>query len=383
MRRAAARAVWFVAGFGGFRMGVYSRLFRPLIFQLDAERAHHLAIGSANWISPVLPLVRAMGASADPRLEIEVAGLRFENPIGLAAGFDKNGTAIAAIAALGFGAVEIGSVSLDPSDGNPKPRLFRLPDDRAIVVHYGLPNDGAGAIAARLAGQKRDCPLGVNIVKTNRGQGAAPERTDEIIGEYVDAARALAPQADYLMFNLSCPNTEDGRDFFADRGHLDACLAALAEVDFKVPVFLKVSPRGGIEAIERVLAAADPHGFVSGFMFNLPPGKPDNLKTPESVWRDMPGAVSGEPYAALADVCIRETFRRMDRRRHVIIGAGGVFSATDAYQKIRLGASLVQLLTALVFEGPGVVRRIVRGLSVLLERDGVKHIAEVVGVDAA
>ena len=140
-----------------------------------------------------------------------------------------------------------------------------------------------------------------------------------------------------------------------------------------------------IAAIERVLAAADPHPFISGFMFNLPPGKPDNLTTPQAVWKAMPGAVSGRPYKALANVCIRETFRRMDRKRHVVVGAGGggVFDAEDAYEKIRLGASLVQLLTALIYEGPGVVRRIARDLARLLERDGVRHVGDVVGVDAA
>lgn len=362
-------------------MTFYSRLVRPLIFRLDAERAHHLAIGVAARAAVALPLVRAALAAPEPRLETTVAGLRFANPVGLAAGFDKSGTAIGALAALGFGSVEIGSVSLDPSDGNPKPRLFRLPQDRAIVVHYGLPNDGATAIAARLGGRRRDCPLGINIVKTNRGAGAAPESKDEIIGEYVAASRRLAPHADYLMLNLSCPNTQDGRDFFADRTNLEACLAALGEIDFKVPVFLKVSPRGGIEAIERLLAAADPHRYVSGFMFNLPPGKPDNLVTPAEVWRDMPGAVSGQPCAALADACIRETFRRMDRKRHVVVGAGGVFSGADAYRKIRLGASLVQLLTALVFEGPIVVRRIIVDLARRLERDGVAHVADAVGAD--
>jgi dihydroorotate dehydrogenase (fumarate)/dihydroorotate dehydrogenase len=364
-------------------MTLYSRLVRPLVFQLDPERAHRLAIGAASRARWALPAVRALCVTSDPRLEIDVAGLRFANPIGLAAGFDKSGTAIEGLAALGFGAVEIGSISVDPSQGNPLPRLFRLPQDRAIVVHYGLPNDGARAVAARLGGTKLGCPLGINIVKTNRGQGCAPESKDQIIGEYVEAARILAPYANYLMFNLSCPNTQDGRDFFADRGNLDACLDALGEIGFTIPVFLKVSPLGGIAAIERVLAAADPHPFVSGFMFNLAPGKPDNLTTPPEVWKAMPGAVSGQPCAALANVCIRETFRRMDRKRHAIIGAGGVFDAQGAYEKIRLGASLVQLLTALVYEGPGVVRRITRDLARLLARDGVRHVGDAVGVDAA
>ena len=363
-------------------MTLYSRLVRPLVFGLDAERAHHLAIGAASRARWVLPALRAVCATADPRLETEVAGLRFANPVGLAAGFDKSGAAVEGLAALGFGSVEIGSISIDPSEGNPRPRLFRLPQDRAIVVHYGLPNDGARVVAARLGGQRPGCPLGINIVKTNRGQGCGPETKDQIVAEYVAAARILAPHADYLMFNLSCPNTEDGRDFFADRGNLAACLAALGEIDFAIPVFLKVSPLGGIAAIERLLGAADPHPFVSGFMFNLPPGKPDNLTTPQAVWKAMPGAVSGRPCAALANVCIRETFRRMDRKRHVIVGAGGVFDAAGAYEKIRLGASLVQLLTALVFEGPGVVRRITRDLARLLARDGVRRVGDAVGVDA-
>jgi dihydroorotate dehydrogenase len=363
-------------------MSLYARLVRPLAFRLDAERAHHLAIGTAARIARAAPALRAVSTVTDPRLATTVAGLRFANPIGLAAGFDKSGSAIAALAGLGFGSVEIGSVSLDASDGNPKPRLFRLPDDRAIVVHYGLPNDGARTVAARLKGLRLPVPLGVNLVKTNRGPGAAPETDAQIIGEYVKAAHLLAPFADYLMLNLSCPNTEDGRDFFADGANLAACLDALAALSLPLPVFLKVSPLGGVAAIERLLAAAEPYRFVSGFMFNLAPHKPDGLVTPEAVWRTMPGAVSGRPAAALADACIRETFRRMDRTRYAIVGAGGVFTGEEAYAKLRLGASLVQVLTALVYEGPGVVRRIAKGLAQLLARDGFANVSEAVGVDS-
>ena len=287
-----------------------------------------------------------------------------------------------ALAGLGFGSIEIGSVSLDPSLGNPKPRLWRLPDDDAIVVHYGLPNDGVADIAERLRRTRLPVPLGINLVVTNRGPGTAPLTADRIIGEYARAAEAMAPHADYLMLNLSCPNTVDGRDFFADAGHLDACLAALGEIRLQRPVFLKVSPLGGVESIERVLAAADGRDFVSGFMFNLPPVKPEGMRSPEQIWRKIPGAVSGPPASALADFCIRETFRRMDRKRHVLIGAGGVSTAQDAYTKIRLGASLVQLLTALIYQGPGVVRAITMGLAQLLARDGVKNVRDVVGVDA-
>jgi dihydroorotate dehydrogenase (fumarate)/dihydroorotate dehydrogenase len=174
----------------------------------------------------------------------------------------------------------------------------------------------------------------------------------------------------------------DGRDFFADAGHLGACLAALDEAKFGLPVFLKVSPLGGVPAIERLLALSEPYSFIGGFMFNLPPGKPNTLRTPSAVWGKWPGAVSGRPFAALADDCIRETYRRMDKRRYAIIGSGGVFTPDDAYRKLKLGASLVQILTALVYEGPGVVARLTRGLGTLLKRDGVRSLSEVIGVDA-
>jgi dihydroorotate dehydrogenase (fumarate)/dihydroorotate dehydrogenase len=364
-------------------MGLYTTAARPLLFALDAERAHRLALGVGGAMGWAAPALRGITAVDAPSLKTRVAGLDFPTPIGLAAGFDKSGTAMAALAGLGFGSIEIGSVSIEPSDGNAKPRLFRLPQDRAIVVAYGVPNDGATAVAARLDRIHLPVPLGVNLVKTNRGTTAPPETVNQIIGEYVDAARVFSARADYLMLNLSCPNTTDGRDFFADRAHLDACLTALSEARLTLPVFLKISPLGGLEAIERLLAAAEPHRFVSGFMFNLPPGKPDGLTTPEAVWRAMPGAVSGPVYAALADFCIRETYRRMDRGRFAIVGAGGIFTAEDAYAKLRLGASLVQIFTALIYEGPGVVRRIAAGLARLLDRDGIKHVADLVGVDAA
>ena len=363
-------------------MNLYSTLIRPLAFRLDPERAHHLAIAAGAALGWAAGAMRAATAVNDARLATRIAGLDFPTSIGLAAGFDKSGTAIGALAGLGFGSVEIGSVSVEASRGNPKPRLWRVVEEEAIVVHYGLPNDGITTIAQRLKRAHLPVPLGVNLVVTNRGPGAAPLKAYQIIGEYADGAKSMARFADYLMLNLSCPNTADGRDFFADTGHFKACLDVLAAAKLQLPVFLKVSPLGGIAAIERVLAAADGHDFVSGFMFNLPPTKPDGLRTAAETLRRMHGAVSGPPAARLADLCIRETFRRMDRKRHVLVGAGGVSTAEDAYAKIRLGASLVQLLTALIYRGPGVVRDITAGLAQLLERDGVKHVAEVVGVDA-
>ena len=208
-------------------MSIYTSLLRPLAFRLEAEHAHHLAIklGSkmnwtARWLRPLL-------AVSDKRLEVDVAGLKFPHPIGLAAGYDKSGHSVPALASLGFGSIEIGSISIDPSAGNPKPRLWRLPADRALLVHYGMQNDGAHAVARRVQDLQLSIPLGINIGITNRGRNAPPLDTDRIIGEYANAARLLAPHASYLMLNLSCPNTLDGRDFFFNGDNMRACIAAL------------------------------------------------------------------------------------------------------------------------------------------------------------
>ncbi len=363
-------------------MGIYSTIVRPLAFCLEAEQAHHLAIKLGANMAWGAGALHPWLAVSEPRLATTVAGIRFPHPIGLAAGYDKSALSVEALAALGFGSVEIGSITIDASDGNPKPRLWRLPLDRAVVVHYGMPNDGAAAVRDRIAHLHLPVPLGVNIAVTNRGIGAPPLTADQIVEEYAASARMLSPHADYLMLNMSCPNTEDGRDFFAERAHIEACLAALGQIGLKIPVFMKVSPLGGVEAVERVLAAAEGHSIVSGFMFNLSPHKPPGLRTPDAVVRTMPGAISGPAACSrLTDECIAECYRRMDRQRFVLVGAGGVFTAEDAYAKIRKGASLVQLLTAMVYEGPLLARRIARGLAQLLERDGVKNVADAVGVD--
>jgi dihydroorotate dehydrogenase (fumarate)/dihydroorotate dehydrogenase len=184
------------------------------------------------------------------------------------------------------------------------------------------------------------------------------------------------------MLNLSCPNTEDGRDFFLESAHIDACLAALGALKLSAPIFLKIASDGGVAAVERVLAAADPHRHVAGFLFNHPPGKCEGLKAPEAVWRTRPGTVSGPRVKAdLPELCTAECYRRMDRRRYALIGSSSVTTAEDAYRKIRRGASLVQLLTAMVYEGPLLARRIARDLGRLLERDGFKSVADAVGMD--
>jgi len=363
---------------------LYQRVVRPILFRLDAERAHHWTVeasrlaGRMPWLAQRL---RSRLQFDDPSLASDVAGLSFGNPIGLAAGWDKSGRALSLLPSLGFGFVEIGSVSSRPSLGNSKPRLFRLAQDRAIVVNYGLPNDGCEVVAQRVKNYQGPIPLGVNLVKTNDGPGAPACSADEIFQDYLTSVQHLAPHASYLALNLSCPNAEGGKDFFAIQGTMTTLLDHLSSEPLGCPVFLKLAPDPSPASIERVIAEADPYPFVKGMIFNLPPGKPETIRltTDSSALARMPGAVAGHPTADLLSRCVGEMYQRMPRGRFALIGGGGVFSAQDAYQRIRLGASLVQIYTALIYEGPAVVRHINQGLTELLRRDGLANISAAIG----
>lgn len=365
-------------------MNLYKALFRPLLFRLDPETAHHWTIEACH-IGGKIPMVarttRKLLSHSASELRFELCGLEFENPIGLAAGWDKSGRALPMSNHLGFGFVEIGSVSARPSLGNTKPRLFRLQDEQAIVVNYGLPNDGAEAVAGRLANNQSRVPLGVNVVKTNDGDSAPDSDGDAILADYHRSVDLLHHHASYLTLNLSCPNAKGGQDFFADRGTISRLLEQLNSIQIDCPIFLKVPPNPNPRFLERLLEESVPFDFVRGFVFNLPSGKPKTLRfaKPRSDWRTLPGAVAGKPVENLINHCIGELFSRMPRDRFVIVGAGGVFNAEDAYRKIQLGASLVQIYTAMIYEGPGLVRRINRELAEMLRRDGLRNVQDLVG----
>jgi dihydroorotate dehydrogenase len=281
--------------------------------------------------------------------------------------------------AFGFSHVEVGSISAQFSGGNPKPRLFRVPEDQAIVVNYGLPNDGAERVAERLAGILPRAPLGANVVNTNHGPGAPPEADSAIIADYVASVEKLDRYATYLCLNLSCPNTCDGRAFVSDSRRVRQLLDAVGAVKPKKPVFLKVAPFADVRVLEAFLEAVDGYEFVRGFSINLPPGKPPGMSVALERLRPMPGAVSGRPCEAAANRAIADMYQRMDRRRYIIIGSGGIFSAEDAWRKITLGATLIQCLTALIYRGPGVVAEICEGLARIAERERVSCIEEAVG----
>ena len=327
--------------------------------------------------------VRALFPRPDPRLAQTVLGVEFASPVGLAAGFDKNAELVRFWAALGMGFAEVGSVSALASAGNSRPRAFRLPADRALINRMGLNNDGAEAVAARLAQTPRPpgFVLGVNVAKTHSPDilGAAG------VEDFRAAVRALLPHADYLALNVSCPNTAEGKTFETPDA-LDALLAAVrADVaDDPTPVLVKLSPPAtetvDVGALDDLVRICLGHG-VAGFIATNTASDRAGLGTSAAeVERIGGGGLSGRPLAARATAIVRHLYRTTDGAVP-IIGVGGVDSAEEAYRRVRAGASLVQVYTALVYEGPGLIPRIHRGLVRLLDRDGLGSLAEAVGAD--
>ncbi|RME32052.1 quinone-dependent dihydroorotate dehydrogenase [Candidatus Woesearchaeota archaeon] len=354
---------------------LYERCIRPALFLFSPDRVHLMAlrIGKLFSFPPFAWLFRLIYHYEHPALKQELLGLTFSNPIGLSAGFDKDGEIPSAIRAVGFGFEEVGSVTAEPYAGNTPPWATRLVQDEGLIVNYGLKNKGAAALRKRL---RRPYPLvlGVSVAKTNKR--FASER--EMIDDWTRGIAAVQGCGDYLTINLSCPNTHDPCTF-QDPRLLEKLLAAVAKLHIQEPVFLKVGPDNDEQTIKRIIAVAKRHSYVKGFIIsNLAKDRSKlSLKTPKSVFAHRPGGVSGPVMKSRALTTLR-LFRKHSHGRFIFIGCGGISSAEDAYEYIEAGASLVQLITGMIFHGPGLIKEIKKGLVRLLERDGLSHISEVV-----
>jgi dihydroorotate dehydrogenase len=337
-------------------------LARPLFFALDAERAHRLTIRALRALPSGEP------ARGDPRLAIRIAGLDFPNPIGLAAGFDKDAEVHKQMLGFGFGFVEVGTLTPRPQAGNAKPRLFRLKEDRAVINRMGFNNGGFEAAKARLAGRRRGL-VGVNV-------GANKDSADRI-ADYAAGVREMAAAADYLTVNISSPNTP-GLRALQDKGALAELLAAVAEArSGATPIFLKVAPDLEPDEIDDVARSAIDSRLDALIVANTTVSRPP-LRSNHS---GEAGGLSGAPLKALALQRLKD-FRAATGGALPLIAAGGIESGADAYSRIRAGASLVQLYSALVYQGPGIARAITGELRSLLSRDGFATLAEAVGADS-
>ncbi|GAA0661020.1 dihydroorotate dehydrogenase [Sphingomonas insulae] len=338
-----------------------SYALRPLLFALDAERAHALTL-KALGVRATLPYP---AAKANARLATRIGALTFANPLGVAAGLDKDGVAIAGLFGLGFGAVEIGTLTPLPQAGNPKPRLFRLVADRAVINRMGFNNGGLEAGLARARRATRGTGrLGINV-------GANKDAADRV-ADYVAGVTAAAPIADYVTINISSPNTPGLRDL-QHGAALDDLLAACTAARGDTPLFLKVAPDLDTAAIDGIARAAIAHRLDAIIMGNTTVSRPP-LRSPHA---DQTGGLSGAPLAVLARQRLADV-RSATGGGIALIAAGGIDSGAEAYARIRAGASLVQLYSALVFEGPGLARRILAALDACLVRDGHASIADAV-----
>ena len=341
-------------------------LLRPLIFRLDAERAHRLTIAALK----LKPKRRPPTFPAS--LTTSIAGIGFPSPVGLAAGFDKDAEIADKMLGLGFGFVEVGTLTPLAQAGNPRPRLFRLAEDRAVINRMGFNNRGQADALQRLAMRDRSRGIvGVNI-------GANKDSPDRI-ADYVEGVRAMSPVADYLTVNISSPNTPGLRQL-QDEGALRALLSAVGEARIVggPPVFLKVAPDLGEGEPDQIVRVAMQHNIDAIIVANTTISRP-SLRSHHAL---ETGGLSGEPLKVLALDALRR-FRSASGGAIPLIAAGGIASADDAWARIRAGASLVQLYSAMIFEGPGLARRIAAGLAEKVAQEGMASIADAVGIDVS
>jgi dihydroorotate dehydrogenase len=360
---------------------LYKKLVRPLLFLGDPEKTHEQTLALLSRITPFEPLLEEMFSVRDAKLQVRLGPLLFPNPVGLAGGFDKNGIAVRTIAAFGFGFMEIGAVTALAQPGNPKPRLYRLPEDQALINRLGFNNEGAAAIAARLKalrenGNPLKIPLGINL-----GRSKIVE-TKDAVADFLSAFDQVYPYGDFFTLNVSSPNTPQLRDL-QEKNLLQGLLRAIQEKNRELagrfahkpkPVWVKIAPDMEFSQVDDIIGVAL-REKISGIIAT---NATAYLRETLTSGSKEPGGLSGKPLRALATSFVRHLYRAVGVNLP-IIGVGGIFSAEDAYEKIKAGASAVQIYTGFVYEGPAAVKRINQGLIRLMERDGCKSIAEAVG----
>jgi dihydroorotate dehydrogenase len=361
---------------------IYKSVIRPWLFRKDPEESHEAILALLAKLDALHSLVERFCNVDDPRLAVKIASLTFPNPVGLAGGFDKNAVAPRMIAAFGFGFMEVGAITDQAQPGNPKPRLYRLPEDCALINRLGFNNEGADAIAAKLerlraSGVRPAIPMGMNIGRTK------VVATRNAVADFLSCFEKLFTHGDFFTLNVSSPNTPNLRDL-QERNLLEDLLSAVQEKNRELavragiaakPVFVKIAPDmtfAQLDAIIEVIEGVRLDGLVAT---NASAFMRDQLS---SVHRSEAGGLSGRPISALVTSFIEHIYKNT-RGRVPIIGVGGIFNAADAYEKIQAGANAVQIYTGWIYQGPAAVRRINLGLLRLLERDGLNHISEAVG----
>jgi len=360
----------------------YKTLIRPILFRKDPEDSHEMILRMLARLEFLYGTLEEIYKVEDDRLAVKIGRLTLTNPVGLAGGFDKNITAPKMISAFGFGFMEVGAITAQAQPGNPKPRLYRLPEDDALINRLGFNNDGALALAIKLdrlraRNGRPKIPLGMNIGRTKVVE------TKDAVADFLSCFTELFSHGDFFTLNVSSPNTPNLRDL-QEKSLLHDLLAAVQEknrelsarvaIDLK-PVFVKIAPDMEFSQVDEIIEVVEQVKLTGIVATNATAFMRDGLRSPNG---PQPGGLSGRPITEMVTKFIRHIYQ-ITQGRLPIIGVGGIFNAQDAYEKIKAGANAVQIYTGWVFEGPGAVKRINKGLIRLLERDGLKHISEAVG----
>ena len=359
---------------------LYKKLLKPILFKLDPEQVHNgfTRVGKllgSNCITKLF--TRALFKYRNPRLKQNIAGLEFQNPVGLSAGFDKNGQLTKIMSEIGFGFMQVGTVTYKPYEGNPKPRVYRLPKSKALVVYYGLKNIGIKNILRNLV-PVSNFQIGISIGKTNCQETAS---TEAGIRDYVSCLQEVikSGQGDFYTLNVSCPNTFGGEPFTTP-DKLDSLLKEIQDLKPPKPLFIKMPLSYDWQEFNELLKVAIKYKVDGVIIANLEKNRA-NPKIIDEIPEQVKGSISGKPTFDLSNELIKKTYKKYGNDL-TIVGVGGIFSAEDAYEKGKSGASLVQLITGMIYEGPQLIGEINRGLVKLLDRDGYKTISEAVGTAA-
>lgn len=352
----------------------YQRIIRPILFLFDPEKIHDFTIWALSLFSKskiLNQLLKSRLNYTSPRLRQKLFGLYFKNPIGLAAGLDKNGKAINTWSAMGFGWAEIGSITYQAQNGNPKPRLWRLPQDKGLVVYYGLANQGAIKIVEQL--KKKTGLISASIAKSNN----VP--LEKAADDYQASFEIIAEHAQIITINLSCPNVKNFTGL-QSKELLEPILERIQSINIKQkPIWLKIGQDLSKEELDDIIYLAKKYHIAAILACNL--SKDKNRLNLKSRHQDKPGGVSGQAIRDRVNNIIAYLYQNSEGK-YKIVGIGGVFSGYDAYQKIKAGANLVQLITGLIYNGPSAVRVINRQLENLIQHDNFKHISEAVGIES-
>lgn len=359
-------------------MKLYKKILKPILFKFHPDYVHIVIVKLGkvlgHWALGRM-ILRKFFFYENKRLTQNIFGYEFKNPIGIGGGFDKNADLIKTLPACGFGFVEIGSVTARAYKGNKRPWSVRLPEDQSLIVNYGLKNIGADKISQKIGNHRRSVPLIINIAKTND----ISIKGNYSIADYVYSFQKLQDKADIINLNISCPNTGDGVLFCESPELLDKLFLALSKAEISKPILLKLKPDISDNILYKICDLANKYIFIKGFIIsNLTVHRENLTHTSLVSIEKFRGGISGAPVKNLSNDMISKIYKYTNGK-FIIIGLGGVFNAKDAYEKISLGANLVEIVTGLIYEGPSVVQSINKGLVELLEADGFTNIVDAIG----